>query len=128
MDAGIYMLGLVIILFSLVFGMFDVNLNSSMKQNLFESVRAANQDALYDLQDDYNARKVLTTASMLEAWLIDFAKSADLSYKELVINFVQIETDPPLYLVYVEGHKDKYVVISGDAYASYYSGATIITK
>ena len=128
MDVGIYMLGLIIILFSIVFGMFDMNLNSSMKQNLFESVRSANQDALYDLQDDYNNRRVLTTEKMLEAWLIDFAKSAGLPYKELVINFVQIETDPPLYLVYVEGYKENYVIISGEAYAAYHSGATIITK
>jgi len=114
--------------FSLVFGMFDMNLNQSMKQNLFESIRSANQNALYDVQDDYNNQEVLTTPMMLEAWLIDFAGSEDLKYKDLVINFVQLETEPPLYLVYVKGYKDKYAVISEDAYAAYYSSTTIITK
>jgi len=128
LDIGAYILGFIIVTFSLVFGMFDMNLNQSMKQNLFESIRSANQNALYDVQDDYNNQEVLTTPMMLEAWLIDFAGSEDLKYKDLVINFVQLETEPPLYLVYVKGYKDKYAVISEDAYAAYYSSTTIITK
>ena len=128
MDVGVYVLGFIIILFSIVFGMFDVNLNSSMKQNLFESVRAANQNALIEMQEGYNQRDVITTPMMLDLWLCDFAKSADLEYEDLEINFVQIETEPPLYLVYVEGYKENYAVFAGDANASYFSGATIITK
>ena len=128
MDVGIYMLGFIIIIFSIVFGMFDLNLNASMKQNLFDSVRSANQNALIELQDEYNNLERLTTPQMLESWLYSFALSEDLSYDELVINFVQIETEPPLYLVYAQGNKEKYAVLTGDAYAAYYSGTTIITK
>jgi len=128
MDVGVYILGGIILLFSIVFGMLDVNLNSSMKQNLFESVRAANQNALLEMEEAYESREILTTTRMIETWLSEFASSEDLRYEEIKLNFIQMETDPPLYLVYAEGFNDRYVMISADAYASYFSGATIITK
>ena len=128
MDAGIYILGGIILLFSLVFGMFDANLNNTMKQDLYESVRAANQNALIALEQDYKNSISLTTAGMIESWLAEFALNNALDYETLRISFVQVETEPPLYLMYVEGFKDEYVVVSGDAYAAFYSGTTIITK
>lgn len=128
MDIGVYILGCIILTFTIIFGMFDMNLNNSMKQNLFESVRATNQNALFALQDDYNNLRQLTTPRMLEEWLIAFAKNRDLSYTDLVVNFVQIENEPPLYLVYVEGYKEQYAILSEEAYAAYYSGSTLITK
>ena len=130
MDAGIYMLGLIILLFTLVFGMFDVNVNSSMKQNLYESVRSANQNALLELEAKYQEGEELTTIEMLEEWLSEFAQNNDLSYSELKINFVQMETEPPVYLVYIEGHKDQYKVLGSgtmDAFVKYHSGSTLIT-
>lgn len=128
MDFGVYILGAIILLFSIVFGLLDFNLNASMKQNLFESVRAANQEALYTLEENYDNRQILTSAQMIETWLMEFASSKDLNYKEIQINFLQLETEPPLYLVYAKGFNDKYVIVSSDAYAEYFSGATIITR
>jgi len=128
MDVGVYILGATVLLFSIVFGLLDFNINASMKQNLFESVRAANQNSLISLESKYGNREILTTCQMIETWLCEFASDRDLNYKEVEIDFVQVETEPPLYLVNVKGFVDKYAIVSEDAYAEYFSGATIISK
>ena len=128
MEAGVSMFGTIILIFMIVFGMLDVSLNSSMKHEMYESVRSANQNALIEMEEDYKTGVTLTTPQMLETWLAEFSQTHDMSFDELKINFVQMETDPPLYLVYVEGYKGQYVMFSGDARAVYYNGSTIITK
>lgn len=125
MDLAAYMYLFVIMVFSLVFGMIDVNAGASTRQNLFESVRDANQSALYTIQDEYEERKVITTPQMMEAWLMSYITDEDLRYENITLNFVQMETEPPLYLVYIEGRRDEYIIVSSDAYDKYISGATI---
>lgn len=126
MNLAAYMYCFTVLIFALVFGMIDVNAANSSLQNQFESVRDANQSALYTVQEDYNQRKVLTTPQMMEAWLTSFLTDRDLRYEDITLNFVQIETDPPLFLVSVEGYRDDYMILTKDAVTGYYSGSTIL--
>ena len=128
MDMPIRLIGIVCIAFSLIFMSMDIFKNQEMLQNEFESNRLATQGSLLDLQEKYNNNEELTSVEMLNAWLTNFVNAHGITYEKLKLGFVQIETDPPLYLVTVEGYKDEYALLSGDAYVRYTSGATIITK
>lgn len=117
-----------IMIFVFSFIMMDFNSNLRMKEDAYESVRAANQDALLDLQENYNNYEELNTAAMVERWLANFVNNEDLTWKEIQINFVQIETDPPAYLMQVKGTKKTgYAIVKKDAYINFHSGSTIIT-
>ena len=128
MDMPIRLIGIVCIAFSLIFMSMDIFKNQEMLQNEFESNRLATQGSLLDLQEKYNNNEELTSVEMLNAWLTNFVNAHGMTYEKLKLGFVQIETDPPLYLVTVEGYKDEYALLSGEAYVRYTSGATIITK
>lgn len=128
MDMPVRLIGIVCIAFSLIFMSMDIFKNQEMLQNEFESNRLATQGSLLDLQEKYNNNEELTSVEMLNAWLINFVNAHGITYEKLKLGFVQIETDPPLYLVTVEGYKDEYALLSGEAYVRYTSGATIITK
>ena len=128
MDMPVRLIGIVCIAFSLIFMSMDIFKNQEMLQNEFESNRLATQGSLLDLQEKYNSNEELTSVEMLNAWLTNFVNAHGITYEKLKLGFVQIETDPPLYLVTVEGYKDEYALLSGEAYVRYTSGATIITK
>ena len=128
MDMPVRLIGIVCIAFSLIFMSMDIFKNQEMLQNEFESNRLATQGSLLDLQEKYNNNEELTSVEMLNAWLTNFVNAHGITYEKLKLGFVQIETDPPLYLVTVEGYKDEYALLSGEAYVRYISGATIITK
>ena len=128
MDMPIRLIGIVCIAFSLIFMSMDIFKNQEMLQNEFESNRLATQGSLLDLQEKYNNNEELTSVEMLNAWLTNFVNAHGITYEKLKLGFVQIETDPPLYLVTVEGYKDEYALLSGEAYVRYTSGAMIISK
>ena len=128
MDMPIRLIGIVCIAFSLIFMSMDIFKNQEMLQNEFESNRLATQGSLLDLQEKYNNNEELTSVEMLNAWLTNFVNAHGITYEKIKLGFVQIETDPPLYLVTVEGYKDEYALLSGEAYVRYTSGATIISK
>ena len=123
MDMPIRLIGIVCIAFSLIFMSMDIFKNQEMLQNEFESNRLATQGSLLDLQEKYNNNEELTSVEMLNAWLTNFVNAHGITYEKLKLGFVQIETDPPLYLVTVEGYKDEYALLSGEAYVRYTSGA-----
>jgi len=97
-----------------------------MKHSLFETVRAANQNSLLSLQQDYEKGKSLTTPQMLEEWISQFVTQNSLNYNSITLGFVQLETDPPLYLVTAEGKKNNYTIIQDQAYVRYTSGTLLI--
>lgn len=133
MDTPVITFFLVIVMFIFSFLMVDVDSNVQMKTDAYESVRAANQNALLDLQDKYDEYDELNTPAMVEEWLANFLSKNNIAWKEITINFVQIETDPPAYLMSVEGHKQSgYAIIKGgaandNAIVKFSSGATIIS-
>lgn len=128
MEISIRLFFVVIFTFWFTFLMVDFNHNISMKHDSYESVRASNQDSLLDLQKHYDEYEELNTAVMLEEWLVNFVDNNNLSWDEIEIGFVQIETDPPLYLVNIEGYLDSYAIVNKDAFVSFYSGTTILSK
>lgn len=128
MDMPIRLIGIVCIAFSLIFMSMDIFKNQEMIQGEFEANRLATQGSLRDLQEKYNNNEELTSVEMLNTWLTNFVNAHGITYEKLKLGFVQIETDPPLYLVTVEGYKDDYALLSGEAYVKYTSGATIISK
>ena len=128
MDMPIRLIGIVCIAFSLIFMSMDIFKNQEMIQSEFEANRLATQGSLRDLQEKYNDNEELSSVEMLNTWLTNFVNAHGITYEKLKLGFVQIETDPPLYLVTVEGYKDEYALLSGEAYVKYTSGATIISK
>jgi len=127
MDMPIRAIGLVIIVFSLIFVSLDLFKNQEMIQSEFESNRLATQGSLRDLQEKYNNNEELTSVEMLNAWLTNFVNAHGITYEKIKLGFVQIETDPPLYLVTIEGYENEYAILKNEAYVQYTSGATIIT-
>ena len=105
----------------------DIYKNQQMQQSEFEATRSANQGSLLDLQEKYNNNETLTTVEMLNAWLINFIDTHGLAYEKVRLGFVQIEADPPLYLVTVEGYEEDYAILGQEAYVRYTSGAMIIS-
>ena len=128
MEMAIRLIGLVVIVFTLIFASLDLFKNQEMIQSEFESNRLATQGSLRDLQEKYNNNEELSSVEMLNTWLTNFVNAHGIAYEKLKLGFVQVETDPPLYLVTVEGYEDEYAYLSGEAYARYTSGATIISK
>ena len=128
MDMPVRVVGLIIIVFYLIFTSMDLFKNQEMIQSEFESNRLATQGSLRDLQEKYNNNEELSSVEMLNTWLTNFVNAHGITYEKLKLGFVQIETDPPLYLVTVEGYEDEYAILSGEAYVRYTSGATIISK
>lgn len=117
---------IIIVLFS--FLMLDFSSNISMKSDAYESTRAANQNALLDLQENYDNYEELNSPAMIERWLTNFLKNENISWKDVEIGFIQMENDPPTYLMEIKGHKKTaYAVVRKDAYVEFTSGTTLIT-
>lgn len=127
MDMPVKVLGILCITLSLLFMSLDIYKNQQMIQSEFESNRSANQGSLLDLQEKYNNNETLSTVEMLNAWLVNFINTHGLAYENVRLGFVQMESDPPLYLVTIEGYEDDYAILTKDAYVRYTSGAMIIT-
>jgi len=127
MEQAVKALGMIVFIFLLVFLCFDLNRNSTMKQTEYESTRSANQGSLKGLQKKYNNYETITTAEMLEEWLVNFIDTYGLEYESVKIGFVQINSEPAYYLVTIEGY-EKYAIITKDAYVKYSTGAMIVTK
>lgn len=126
MELGVYAFAWIMAISTLFLGVLDVNTNATTKEHMFDSIRSANQNALYDVQNDYEGGKTLSSPEMIETWLSEFAQDMDMNFEDLVVNFIQLEGEPPVYLMYVEGYKDKYAIINKDVYISYINGSTII--
>lgn len=128
METPIKTFFLLILIATFSFLMLDFNSNISMKSDTYESTRAANQNALLDLQENYDNYEELNTPAMVERWLSNFLKNENIPWKDIEISFIQIETDPPTYLMEVKGHnKANYAIVRKDAYVEFTSGTTLIT-
>ena len=128
MEAPIKAFFILILIATFSFLMLDFNSNISMKSDAYESTRAANQNALLDLQENYDNYEELNTPAMVERWLVNFLKNENIPWKDIDISFIQIENDPPTYLLEVKGHnKSKYAIVGKEAYVEFSSGTTLIT-
>lgn len=110
------------------FLLFDINKNLTIKQDAYETLRASNQNSLLDLNENYSKFKQLNTPAMLEQWLVNFINNNNIKWQDVELEFIQIETDPPLYLVGIQGYVGHYAVISKDTFIQYHSGSMIITE
>ena len=128
MDLPVIALIFVFLTFQFTFIMFDYQHNQHMKQDIFSTIRTANQNALLQLKDEYDEYKELTENGMLEAWLENFVKQNNLNFDDIELGFVQLETDPPLFLVTIEGGHGEYGTIKQSALVSYINGAMIISN
>jgi len=129
MDLPIIFLLIVYVIFQFVFIDIDVSKNNNIKQEIFSSLRYANQNSLIEIDNEYKDYLLIDSVDMLEKWIINFCISSSRDIEKMKISFIQIESDPlPLYLVKVEGFDGKYVVISNDVYSSYMNGAMIIKE
>lgn len=128
MDQPIWALVLVTIVFTLLFSIMDIGNTSTIKQDTFENVRAANQNALLNIQEDYNDLKELGNATLLEEWIISYCNNNDVNYEDIEINFVQIKNDPPTFLVSVNNDAGSYAIIPQEAMVKFYSGSTVVSK
>ena len=117
----------VIIIFCLTFVLFDINTASQMKQIIYENSRATSQNSLLELQNKINKNDVITSAMMLERWLVNFIDNNVTNIKQLEINFVKVATEPQLYLVKIKGNSSAYVFLTENAYNEYTVGTTIIS-
>lgn len=117
-----------ILIFMFTFLLFDVNKNLGLKQDAYETIRASNQNALLDLEDKYNDYEELNTPAMLEQWLVNFINNNNIKWEDIEIEFIQLETDPPLYLVGIEGYKESYTIVNKRTYIRFHNGSTIISK
>lgn len=112
----------------LILASLDVYLNRTMMTMNFHSNRASSQGSLYDVQDKYNNNEELTSVEMLNNWIINFIDTHGIDYEKVNLKFHRIETDPPVYIVTVEGYEDEYTYLSGNAYFEYTSATTIIEE
>lgn len=111
------------------FANLDFQRNSNMKYTEFESLRSANQNSLIEIKDKYDEYETITSGEMLENWLINFCNNNSMDYDDIKISILQMEEDPvPLYLAYIEGYKNSYIILNKEAVTSFYSGAMLIEK
>lgn len=127
MDLVVKILTGAFITMSLLIGGLDLYVNKTMMTHVFYT-RGSAQTSLYDIQDKYNNNEAITSVEMLNNWLIDFIDKQGIDYEEVRLKFHKIETEPPVYLVTVEGYEDEYAFINGTAYFEYTTGTTLITE
>lgn len=128
MDLAVKVIVGAFIVGTLLFASLDIYLNRTMMTTQFYTNRASSQGGLYDVQGKYNDNETLTSVEMLNNWLIDFIDTHGIEYEKVNLKFHKIETEPPVYLVTVEGYEDEYTYLDGNAYFQYTSGTTIITE
>ena len=127
MEIALRCLILLILIFNFTLIMFDINKNQTIKQTAFETIRAANQNGLLELQENYDNFEVLDSAMMLNEWLVSFISNNSLDFQDVTIGFVEIESEPPFYVVRFEGYYDDYAIISKEAYVEYTNAAMIVS-
>lgn len=127
MSIAISALTFVIVIFSFTLSLFDINKQMELKQVISENTRAANQNSLLEISEDYKNNEVISTSLMLEKWLTNFFDDNLSEVEELEINFSMISTEPPLFLVSVKGKSSANAYLSAELYADIISGTTIIT-
>ncbi len=76
MDSGIYVLIWISCIFSFLLFELDVAHNTRMQQDLFEALRAANQNGLIALKEDAREQNVITEGRMLKVWLLSFCSNS----------------------------------------------------
>ena len=128
MDLAVKVICGAIITMWLFFMQLDMNISKQMMTSEFFSNRSSSQGSLYEIQDKYNNREEITTVEMLDNWIINFINTHGVDYEQVNLLFHQIETDPPTYLVTVEGYVDEYAILSGEAYFEYTSGTSLISS
>lgn len=126
MDLAIWGLVFVTIIFSFTFASLDVQKNNQLKQDLFTAVRSANQNSLEIIQDQYDHYEEITSAQMMEEWLRSFSNNLSSGFNEIKLNFIQVQEEPPIFLVYVEGEEGRYAILRDEALVEHYSGALIV--
>lgn len=126
MDLAIWGLVFVTIIFSFTFASLDVQKNNQLKQDLFTAVRSANQNSLEIIQDQYDHYEEITSAQMMEEWLRSFSNNLSSGFNEIKLNFIQVQEEPPIFLVYVEGEEGRYAILKDKALVEHYSGALIV--
>lgn len=127
MSIAISALTFVIVIFSFTLSLFDINKQMELRQVISENTRAANQNSLLEISEDYKNNEVISTSLMLEKWLTNFFDDNLSEVEELEINFSMISTEPPLFLVSVKGKSSANAYLSAELYANIMSGTTIIT-
>lgn len=126
MDLAIWGLVFVTIIFSFTFASLDVQKNNQLKQDLFTAVRSANQNSLEIIQDQYDHYEEITSAQMMEEWMRSFSNNLSSDFSEIKLNFIQVQEEPPVFLVYVEGQEGQYAILKDRALVEHYSGALIV--
>ena len=101
MDLAISALIILVLIFTSTFTMLDVSRNMTIQQDIFTSLRSANQNALLDIKDDYESRDEITEARMIQEWLVNFLDNNNLNYRDVTLKFTYLSTDPPTYTVEV---------------------------
>ena len=122
---------LLLLVLTIMFSFINLDYQKSVhtKQNIFESIRAANQNSLYEIQDQYDNYEEITTVEMLDKWIINFCNNNSINMEEMKISFIMVSNDPvPLYLVNINGVNGKYISVNAKTIASYYYGALLIEK
>lgn len=128
MDIAVWGLVFITVIFSLTFAGIDLQHNSTLKQDIFTSIRAANQNGLEVIKREYEEYEEITSAQMMEEWLRSFTDNTNIDFNELKLNFIEVQSEPPVFLVSVEGQQGRYVVIRDEALARHYSGALIVQE
>ena len=128
MDNGILSLIWISCIFTFLFFEVDIHRHTQMQQDLFEALRAANQNGLIALKKDAKEQNVITEGRMLKEWLMAFLSNNSLDFEDIEVVFHTLNTDPPLYVVSVRGYQGAYAIISKEAYFEVTSAATIIRK
>ena len=129
MDLAISALIILVLIFTVTFTMLDVSRNMTIQQDIFTSLRSANQNALLDIKEDYESRDEITEARMIQEWLVNFLDNNNLNYRDVTLKFTYLSTDPPTYTVEVEGYSEHaYIKVTGkEAKIKYINAATILT-
>ena len=128
MESGIKSLIIISLSFSFLLALISIDKNQTLKQSSFEANRAAVQNGLFDIQNKYENFEIITEEEMLENWINNFLNNSTTPYDELDIRFLEINTEPAFYLVYVEGYLDEGALIDHKTYVEYLSGAMIIEE
>ncbi|MEA5017833.1 MAG: hypothetical protein VB009_03840 [Erysipelotrichaceae bacterium] len=126
MSVAISALVFVILIFSMTITLFDINKNMQLRQIIHENTRAATHNSLLELSNQYQDNKPISTMAMLEAWLVNFVDDNVVDISELVIEFIKINEDPPLFLVNVKGKSSASAFLTAELYSKIISGTMII--
>jgi len=126
METAVHALIGTTVVFALMAIMFDMTRLRDVKRDIYEASRAAGQDSLLELRQAISSGKVLTSAQMLQHWLVDYALQSSGHIDGVKVTFLALGTEPQYYLVTIQG-TDKYRFVTGLAQSEFTSGAMIVT-